>query len=98
MRLQDRVVVVTGASGGIGRGIARALLDEGARIVLTDLDQPRLEALAAELAAGDARTLGVAADVSSETDIERVLTSTLEHFGTVDGLVNNAGAIVMDAA
>ena len=98
MKLHDRVIVVTGATGGIGRGIAHALLDDGARVVLTDLDESRLETVSVALDADGARTLSVAADLSSETDIEGVVTATMERFGTVDGLVNNAGAIVMDAA
>ncbi len=98
MKLHDRVIVVTGATGGIGRGIAHALLDDGARVVLTDLDESRLETVSVALDADRIRTLGVAADLSSETDIERVVTATMECFGAVDGLVNNAGAIVMDAA
>lgn len=98
MKLADRVIVVTGASGGIGWGIAHALLDDGARVVLTDLDESRLETMSVALDADRTRTLGVAADLSSETEVEGVVTATMERFGTVDGLVNNAGAIVMDAA
>ncbi len=98
MKLHDRVIVVTGATGGIGRGIAHALLDDGARVVLTDLDESRLETVSVALDADRTRSLGVAADLSSESDIERVVTATMECFGAVDGLVNNAGAIVMDAA
>lgn len=98
MKLHDRVIVVTGATGGIGRGIARALLDDGARVVLTDLDESRLDTVSGALDADRTRTLGVVADLSSETDIDGVVTSTMERFGTVDGLVNNAGAVVMDEA
>lgn len=98
MKLHDRVIVVTGATGGIGRGIARALLDDGARVVLTDLDESRLEAVSGALDVDRTHTLGVAADLSSETDIDGVVAATMQRFGAVDGLVNNAGAVVMDAA
>ncbi len=98
MKLQDSVIIVTGAAGGIGRGIGRALLDEGALVALTDLDVTRLEDVADELDPGRARTHCVAADLRSETDIERVVAATVERFGTVDGLVNNAGVLTMDAA
>jgi len=65
MKLHDRVIVVTGAIGGIGRGIAHALLDDGARVVLTDLDESRLETVSVALDADRTRTLGVAANVHS---------------------------------
>jgi NAD(P)-dependent dehydrogenase (short-subunit alcohol dehydrogenase family) len=97
-RLAERVVVVTGAAGGIGRGIVQALLDDGARVVATDLDQQRTADAAAELDASGDRTMAVAADLADTASIDRVVTLAVERFGRLDGLVNNAGTIVMDAA
>lgn len=98
MKLRDRVIVVTGAAGGMGQGIVQALLDDAARVVLTDLDDSRLETVAHELDPGRERTACVAADLTSENDIDGVVSFTVDRFGTVRGLVNNAGTIAMDAA
>ncbi len=98
MKLHDKVIAVTGAAGGIGRGIVTALLDEGAKVCLTDLDNERLSTAANELDPGRERTLCTLADLSREADIEAMVQASIDHFGTIDGLVNNAGAIVMDAA
>jgi NAD(P)-dependent dehydrogenase (short-subunit alcohol dehydrogenase family) len=90
MRLRDRVYVVTGAAGGIGSGITEALLAEGARVVMVDLTAPPT---------GDAEnTLALAADVTAPADADRVVEATLDRFGHLHGLVNNAGIIVMDTA
>lgn len=98
MKLHDKVIVVTGAAGGIGQGTCRALLDEGARVVLSDIDPTRLQAAAAQLDPGGIRTACVVADLTSQDAIEAVPATVMEHFGALDGLVNNAGSIVMDAA
>lgn len=85
--LTDRVVVVTGASSGLGAHFARRLAAEGARVVLAARRLDRIEALADELP--DA--LAVACDVTSEEDCARLAQTTLDAYGTVDVLVNNAG-------
>ncbi len=90
MRLDGRVYVVTGAGGGIGGGIARVLTAEGAKVTLVDLKAPT---------ATDPDTmLAVAADVTSPEDAATVVAATVERFGRLDGLVNNAGVITLDAA
>ena len=89
-KLQDRVAVITGGTRGIGRGIAEAFLDEGAKVVVsgrsTDKGQQALE----EMKAGDSAHF-IACDVKSQEAVERLIDGTVEHFGTVDILVNNAG-------
>ena len=82
-----RVVIVTGASSGIGRMIAEGLAAEGARLALAARRHDRIEALAAEL--GDA--IAVRCDVADDDDRARLVSATLEAFGTINGLVNNAG-------
>jgi NAD(P)-dependent dehydrogenase (short-subunit alcohol dehydrogenase family) len=85
VRLAGKVAVVTGGAQGIGRGIADALGDDGARIVIADLKG------AEEAAAAYQDGVGLAVDVTSEEDMERMADETAEHCGRIDILVNNAG-------
>lgn len=98
MRLADRVVAVTGAAGGIGEGITQVLLADGARVSLWDLSIGAVEALARRVDPDGGRTLALAVDVTDETAVRAAVAATVEHFGTLDGLVNNAGTITMNAA
>jgi len=86
-RLDDRVVVVTGASSGLGARFARVCDAAGAKVVLTARRADRLEALAAELS--DA--LAVRADFATDEAAPAVIEATLSHFGAIDVVVNNAG-------
>jgi NAD(P)-dependent dehydrogenase (short-subunit alcohol dehydrogenase family) len=90
-KLDGTVAIVTGATGGIGRGIVAALLRQGARVVATDLRQESLDAAVAELAAGEA-LFAVPADIANRDDVHRVVAATIDRFGRLDGLVNNASA------
>lgn len=92
--LRGRVAMVSGASKGIGRAIARALAAEGAQLSLAARSEPALRELAGELATKHgAACLACPADLTREADIARWVTATRERFGGVDVLVNNAGAI-----
>ena len=93
MLLQDRVAVVTGAAQGIGRAIATRFRDEGATVVLADLDGDAAEQAAAEL--GE-RASGVACNVVDEDDVARAVDTVVDRHGRLDVLVNNAG-ITRDA-
>jgi NAD(P)-dependent dehydrogenase (short-subunit alcohol dehydrogenase family) len=84
MRLADRVAIVTGGGQGIGRAIAQRLHEEGATVVIADLEG--YEAAAAELGG-----LGVRVDVSQEADAGALADAVLERYGRIDALVNNAG-------
>jgi 3-oxoacyl-[acyl-carrier protein] reductase len=90
LNLRDHVIVVTGAASGMGRAIARAGAREGARLVLSDFDEHRLKATAAELG-GRARHLR--ADVTRVADIDAVFALAEREFGRIDGLVTCAGII-----
>jgi len=85
MKLEGKVAVVTGAAQGIGNAIAQGLAAEGARIVVVDL------ARAEEAAAAFPGGVGIAADVSSEDDVARMVEEAVERCGRIDVLVNNAG-------
>jgi len=93
-RLQDKVAILTGAASGIGEAVARRYLDEGARCVLVDVKPADSFGDALAAAYGD-RVLTVSADVTRREDIERTLASTLERFGRVDILFNNAALFDM---
>ncbi|MDN2566660.1 SDR family oxidoreductase [Aquibium sp. A9E412] len=95
--LKDRVVAVTGAAGGIGRGIAGAVIEAGGRAALIDLDAARAEEAAAALQAGD-RAIGLAADVTDRASLDAALAATVARFGRLDGLVNNAGVVRLGPA
>ena len=88
MELRDRVAVITGGSGGIGRAMADAFLKEGARaIVLADLGEEAVQAAANELGCD-----GVVCDVTDEQQIAALVDSTLEKYGQIDLFCSNAGA------
>jgi short-subunit dehydrogenase len=93
MDIRGRVVIVTGASSGIGEATARAFGQEGARVVLAARRVDKLEALAQEIngAKSGAEALVVQADLSKFEDIQALIKGTLEKFGHIDVLVNNAG-------
>lgn len=92
--LKDKIVLVTGAGSGIGKAIAETFALEGAKLMLADLRQENIEAVAREIAGkgGDATCFAV--DISRVADVELLIAQTVKTFGTVDILVNNAG--IMD--
>ncbi|HEY0789765.1 MAG TPA: glucose 1-dehydrogenase [Chthoniobacterales bacterium] len=93
-KLKGKVALVTGASQGIGKGIACSLAAEGANVVICARNRAVLEATAAELnGAGGGQVAAVVADVAKPADIVRLMDETVSRFGTLHVLVNNAGAI-----
>jgi short-subunit dehydrogenase len=89
--LAGQVIIVTGASAGIGEATARRLARAGAKVVISARRPDRLEALAREIDSSGANVLAVAGDVTSPADRERLVAATRAKFGRIDGLVNNAG-------
>ncbi|MEV7646865.1 SDR family NAD(P)-dependent oxidoreductase [Arthrobacter sp. NPDC089319] len=88
---EDAVSVVTGAGGGIGRAIALSLARRGGRIVVADIDQDAAEAVASEIRKAGYEAIAVATDVTQAESLERLAQVTLNAFGRVDLLCNNAG-------
>ena len=87
---KDRVAVVTGAASGIGRAIAYRCAEEGMKVVLADINKEGLASAEAELNAAGATVLSIPTDVSKASDIETLAQRTIEAFGGVHLLVNNA--------
>lgn len=88
MRLEDKVAVVTGACGGIGQAIVAKFVAEGASVIVADLDGTQAQQAAATF--GD-KARGLAVDVTDFGQVEAMLDAAVEHFGTLDVVVNNAG-------
>ena len=88
--LKDQVALVTGSSRGIGKGIALRLAREGMKIVIHGLDPQEVETTTQELQALDVPTIGITADFTRDDEINHVFQVTLDSFGTLNLLVNNA--------
>ncbi len=89
--LKGKTALVTGASRGIGKGICEALAAEGANLVLVARGQEALKRIAADLQARGTRALAVAADVTVESQVRDAFARTIQDFGRLDLLINNAG-------
>ena len=89
--LEGKTAFITGASQGIGRACALSLAKMGARIALAARNETKLEAVAAEIAAGGGQAKSFVMDVSDEASIQTTAKAAIAHFGSVDILVNNAG-------
>ena len=92
MLLKDKVAIVTGGGGGIGRGIAQRFGREGANVVVAEVDPARGEESAAQIKRDGGEALFVRCDLASEADVDRVFETTLSAYGALDVLVNNANA------
>lgn len=94
MKLKDKVAVVTGAARGIGLACARRFAEEGARVVLSDIDEAGLAASCDALTGEGHTVYGVIADVSEIADIDRLVAAAVERFGGIDVMLNNAGIAI----
>lgn len=91
MRLDEKVAIVTGGAGGIGRGIVKVLAQRGANVVIADVDLNGAKEAAAEAETLGRESLAVQTDVSDVRSTDGMIANTLSVFGRVDILVNNAG-------
>ncbi|MEK3953650.1 SDR family NAD(P)-dependent oxidoreductase [Psychrobacillus sp. FSL K6-1464] len=91
MKLQGKVAIITGGASGIGAATARLFVEEGAKVVLVDLNVEKGKAFEAELKAQNAEALFVKANITSEEEVQNIYKETIAAFGKVDIVFNNAG-------
>ncbi|MCK9276162.1 MAG: SDR family NAD(P)-dependent oxidoreductase, partial [Syntrophales bacterium] len=91
MKLAGKVAMVTGAGRGIGRAIALKLSEEGAELVINDLEKSPAENVASKIEQSGKIAIPVAADISSGHEVSRLFGQAIERFGHLDILINNAG-------
>ena len=91
--LEGKVAVVTGAAGGIGQAVSLRLADEGAQVVVVDLDEAAAKVVADSLGATGTQAVAVGADVSTEDGTEAWMDSALSTFGRIDLFHANAGVV-----
>jgi len=97
MRLENKVAIVTGSARGLGEAIVVRLAKEGAKVVVTDIDQEGCERVAMKIKERGGQALPKVCDVTDRVSVQALAAATAEHFGKIDILVNNAG-ITKDAS
>ncbi|GAA4877016.1 SDR family oxidoreductase [Paenibacillus vulneris] len=94
MKLSGKVAVITGAASGMGRAMAELFAAEGAKVAVSDLQLEAAQTVVTEIEGKGGQAIAIAANVTKEDDIQRLIDTTVKKYGTVDILVNNAG--IMD--
>jgi len=89
--ITNKVVVITGASSGIGESTAKLLAQQGARVVLGARRSNRIDAVVQEISAAGGKAIGLATDVTKRAEVEALIQGAVGGFGRVDVLINNAG-------
>lgn len=95
MDLQNRVVIVTGAVGTIGKGICRELAREGMQVAVADLNKDKIDGFVDEIKSSGGSALGITVDVTSRSSTLKMAQDVMQSFGRIDVLVNNAGVIAV---
>ncbi len=91
--LENKVALITGAASGMGKAMAELFAAEGAKLILSDLNQPGIDALALEISGKGGTVVGVAGNVANEADVKKMIDAAIQQFGRLDILVNNAGVL-----
>ena len=89
--MDKKVVVITGAASGIGKALARVFAENGAKVILSDLDEDKVKKAASELKESGMNTIGIHCDVTKEMEVESLFNQTINTFDRLDVLINNAG-------
>ena len=93
MRLESKVAIVTGGANGLGEAYSKGIAEEGASVVIADLDEKRGKKIASEIEKSGGKALFVRTDVSKKLDVEKMVKTAVNQFGSIDILVNNAGIL-----
>lgn len=91
MQLENKVAIITGAASGFGKATAELFAKEGAKLLITDLDEVGIQAVADDLKAKGSEVLGLKADAADEADVKAMVDGAIKEFGQIDILFNNAG-------
>src|SRR3990172_1357951 len=91
MRLKDKVAIVTGSASGLGKAMAKRFSDEGASIVVADINQEGIDTVVGELQGMGGKAVGYKVDVSKKPEVKDFMKAIVDKFGRIDILVNNAG-------
>lgn len=94
MRLENKVAVITGAASGMGRAIALLFAQEGAKVLVSDIQQASAQVTVDDILAQGGEAVAIATNVTQEDQVQLLIQTAVEHYGTLDILVNNAG--IMD--
>jgi NADP-dependent 3-hydroxy acid dehydrogenase YdfG len=93
--IADKIVVITGASSGIGESTAKLLARHGAKVLLGARRKNRIDAVVKEISAAGGEAIGFAVDVTKRAEVEALIQATVDSFGRVDVIVNNAGTMLI---
>jgi NAD(P)-dependent dehydrogenase (short-subunit alcohol dehydrogenase family) len=92
-KLTNQVAIITGAAQGMGAAIAKRFAQEGAKGVVTDINGEKAEQVAAQINADGNRAVAIKADVTKENEVAQLVQATLDHYGSISILINNAGIL-----
>ena len=93
MRLESKVAIVTGGANGLGEAYSKGIAEEGASVVIADLDEKRGKKITSEIEKSGGKALFVRTDVRKKLDVEKMVKTVINQFGSIDILVNNAGIL-----
>src|SRR4051794_16517541 len=94
-RLRDKVAIVTGGAAGIGQATAQLFAEEGAKVVVADINESAGAETVSDLESHGGRAIFIPTEISHENEVERVCRETIKTFGRLDILVNNAAAFIL---
>ena len=94
LELKEKIVVVTGGASNIGRAISFAFGDEGATVIIADMDEKKANEVAEEIKAKKSNATAVKTDITNRDDVQKMMEKVVNEFGKIDVLVNNVGWII----